>query len=81
MDVGFYNVIPFGNREHALKVAQERYALATYFDERSQLTKALQVYQVPVKVFLEDGVIKKTWLDATIDRRAQADFRDWLSRL
>jgi thiol-disulfide isomerase/thioredoxin len=80
-DVRFIYVIPFGNKDQALKAAQSKYAFETFFDDGSMLSRSLQVYQVPLKVFLEDGIIKKTWVDATFDSQGQAEFKDWLNGL
>lgn len=80
-DVAFYGVIPFGNREAALKKAESKYAFETFFDDRSMLSRNLQVYQVPIKIFVEDGTIRKTWLDATVDSDQQAAFKTWLNGL
>ena len=80
-DVGFFYVIPFGNKDQVLKSAKSKYAFETFFDEGSMLSRSLQVYEVPLKVFLEDGVIKKTWREATVNKQRQDEFRDWLSRL
>jgi hypothetical protein len=80
-DVSFIYVIPFGNKDQVLKVAQSKYAFETFFDNGSMLSRSLQVYQVPVKVFLEDGIIKKTWFDATVTTQGQTEFKNWLSGL
>jgi hypothetical protein len=80
-DISFIYVIPFGNKQQALQLAQNKYAVETFYDNGSMLSKSLQVYQVPVKIFLENGVIKKTWLDATGDDQEQAEFKDWLRSL
>lgn len=80
-DVNFIYVIPFGNKNVVLKSAKDKYDLEPFFDEGSNVSKTLDLYQVPIKVFLEDGVIKKTWLDATVDNQKQAEFKDWLNRL
>lgn len=80
-DVKFIYVIPFGNKAQALNAAESKYAATTVFDDASRLSKALQVYQVPIKLFVEDGIMKKTWLDATVDKHSQAEFTSWLSRL
>lgn len=80
-DVSFIYVIPFGIKDEALKAAQGKYAAETFFDNGSMLSRSLQLYQVPIKVFLENGIIKKTWLDATFDDQAQAEFKDWLKGL
>lgn len=81
-DVGFYYVIPFGPKDEVLKSAQSKYALETFYDEGSMLAKSLEVYRVPTMLFLEDGVIKKTWLDgATVEEKSQAKFKEWLASL
>jgi cell division protein FtsI/penicillin-binding protein 2 len=81
-DVSFYYVIPFGLKEEVLKSAQSKYALETFYDEGSMLAKTLEVYRVPTMLFLEDGIIKKTWLDgATVEEKSQAKFKQWLESL
>lgn len=80
-DVSFYFVIPFGKKELALKEAQSKYAFETVFDDRSMLSRSLQVYQVPIKIFLQDGIIKRTWYDATTEPDKQAEFKQWLNAL
>jgi hypothetical protein len=80
-DVRFYYVIPFGIKDKALAAANKKYVFETFFDNRSMLSRSLQVSQVPIKVFVEDGIMKKTWADATVDEQRQAEFRDWLNGL
>ena len=81
-DVSFYYIIPFGMKDMVLKSAQEKYALDTYFDEESTIAKKLEIYRVPTMLYLEDGVIKKTWLDgATVEPQSQEKFKQWLASL
>lgn len=80
-DVSFFYVIPMGVKADVLKEAQDKYAFETFFDEGSMLAKQLEVYQAPLKVFLVDGVIKKTWVEATVTAERQSDFKDWLSNV
>ena len=80
-DVNFFYVIPMGVKADVLREAEEKYAFETFFDEGSMLAKELEVYQVPLKVFLQDGVIKKTWVEATVTAQRQANFKAWLSSL
>jgi hypothetical protein len=47
----------------------------------SNLSKSLEIYQAPIKIFLEDGIIKRTWLDATDGNQKEAEFKDWLGGL
>ncbi len=80
-DVSFIYVLPFGNKNLVLKSAQSKYSLDPFYDDGSNLSRKLEIYQVPIKVFLEDGIIKKTWMDATVDNQRQAEFKDWLRGL
>jgi len=81
-DVRFFYVIPFGDKDEVLKAAQSKFAFETFFDQGSMLSKSLEVYQVPIAVFLEDGTIKKTWLEgARVDNQGQDEFKHWLSSL
>lgn len=81
-DVSFFYVIPFGLKDDVLKSAQSKYKLETFYDEGSTLAKALEVYRVPTMLFIEDGIIKKTWLDgATVEPLSQVKFKQWLESL
>jgi len=79
--VNFIYIIPFGNKEETLKLAHEKYALEPFFDEGSMLARKLQLRQVPIKVFVEDGIIKQTWIDAILTSEEQSDFNHWLNTL
>lgn len=80
-DVRFFYVIPFGNKDLVLKWAQGKYALEPFYDDGSNLSRSLEIYEVPLKVFLDDGIIRKTWLEATVNDQRGAEFKDWLSGL
>src|SRR5215510_9907408 len=41
-NVRFFGVIPFGQRDQALKTAQSKYAFETFFDQQSMLSRSLQ---------------------------------------
>ncbi|MET0623361.1 MAG: hypothetical protein ABW250_10320 [Pyrinomonadaceae bacterium] len=77
-DLKFLYVIPFGNKAEGLKTAQAKYTLTPFYDSGSNLSRSLDIYQVPIKVFLEDGIIRKVWLDATSSDRERAEFKAWL---
>jgi hypothetical protein len=80
-DISFFYIIPFGNKDQVLELAQSKYAREPFYDNGSNLSRELQAYQVPIKIFLEDGTIKKVWLEATVDNQKQAEFKDWLKGL
>ena len=77
-DVRFIYVIPFGNKEKTLELAQNKYALNPFFDDGSMLSKKLELRQVPIKIFIEDGIIKRTWINASLTSEKQAEFKEWL---
>lgn len=79
-DIPFVYVIPFGNQDYLLKQAQGKYAFETYFDVGMQLAKTLEISSVPIKVYLEDGIIRKTWIGGS-DNKKRAEFEDWLTHL
>ena len=79
--VSFFYVIPFGNKNVVLKSAQSKYAREPVYDNGSNVAKTLEIYQVPIKVFLEDGIIKRTWVDATVTPEKQTEFKNWLRDL
>jgi len=70
-----------GIKTEVLKEAQDKYCLETFFDQGSMLAKKLEVYQVPLKVFLEDGIIKKIWVEATVTDQRRSEFQNWLKEL
>jgi hypothetical protein len=80
-DVSYYFVIPFGMKEQMLQEARRKYAFETFYDEGSMLSRALQLYQVPLQVYLEDGVIKKTWVDSIAYTHGEDEYKRWLSSL
>lgn len=80
-DVRFFYVIPMGVRSEVLKEASEKYCFETFFDQGSMLARKLEVYQVPIKVFIEDGIIKRVWLEATVTEEKKSEFRNWLNAL
>jgi len=80
-NVRFFGVIPFGLRDQALKLAQSKYVFETFFDQHSELSRSLQIYQVPIKIYVEDGIIRKVWLDATTEPDQQTAFTQWLNAL
>ena len=80
-DVRFVYVIPFGNKNTVLNLAQSKYALEPLYDNGSNVAKTLEMNQVPIKLFLEDGIIRRTWVDATLTPERQTEFKNWLRDL
>lgn len=79
-DVAFYGLVPFGQRPDSATVA-EKFPFRVFYDESSSFVLAMGINRVPVKVFLEDGIIKKGWIGAAITDQARTSFVDWLDGL
>lgn len=80
-DVRFIYLIPFGNKDENLRLGHEKYSSEPFFDVGSNLSRKLQLYQVPLKVFIDDGIIKKTFIDSAINPQTQKEFSNWLGSL
>lgn len=80
-DVRFYGVISFGDMESSLKLAKQKFPFAVFYDRGFRLASQLGIKRVPIKIFVDNGVIKKSWGGATVDEKAKADFASWLSEV
>lgn len=80
-DVTFYGVISFGATEASIKTVDKEFPFKTYFDREPRLAGALGLYRVPIKIFIEDGIIRKSWKGASTDESSRAEFSKWLEGL
>ena len=80
-DVRFYGVISYGDMERALREAKQKFPFEVYYDRGFKLASQLGINRVPIKIFLDNGVIKKSWGGATVDEKAKADFIQWLAEV
>lgn len=80
-DVRFYGVLPFAAEKDALKSAEGKFPFRVFLDQGFTLSDALTIREVPIKIFLEDGIVKKTWIGSTTFYKAEGDFKDWLTSL
>lgn len=78
-DVRFVGVISFGDMESSLREARQKFPFKVFYDRGFQLAGHLGIKRVPVKIYVDNGIIKKSWGGATIDEKAQADFVRWLT--
>ena len=76
-DVSFYGLVPFGPRPDS----ENTFPFRVFFDEDNSFVRSLGINRVPVKVFLEDGVIKKGWIGADVTDQAKTSFIEWLDGL
>ena len=80
-DVRFYGVISFGDMESSLKQAKEKFPFAVFYDRGFRLASQLGISRVPIKIFVDNGIIRKSWGGATVDEKAKADFASWLGEV
>ena len=80
-DVRFVGVISFGDMESSLRDARQKFPFKVFYDRGFQLAGQLGIKRVPVKIYVDNGIITKSWGGATIDEKAQADFVRWLTEV
>jgi len=76
-DIRFYGVLSFG-AESDLLTAGDKFPFELYFDRGGQLRDALAINGVPIKLYLEDGVVKKVWLGSAVALHQEQAFDEWL---
>ena len=80
-DVAFYGIVPFGNRPDSPAAAEKAFPLRIFYDEDNAFVATMGLNRTPVKVFLEDGIIKKGWIGAALTNEAKQSFVQWLDSL
>jgi hypothetical protein len=80
-DVTFYGLVPFGPRPKSPAAAEKMFPFKIFFDQENSFIATMGINRVPVKVFLEDGIIKKGWIGAAITEKDQKSFIEWLDTL
>jgi len=80
-DVTFYGLIPFGPRPKSPAAGEKMFPFKTFYDRDNSFIITMGINRIPVKVFLEDGVIKKGWIGAAITEKDQKSFIEWLDTL
>lgn len=77
-DVAFYGLVPFGTHPNSPDVAEKMFPFRIFYDEGDSFVSAMGINRVPVKVYLEDGIIKKGWIGAALTDQAKQSFVEWL---
>jgi peroxiredoxin len=80
-DLRFIGVISFGESKDVLAAAEGKFPFKLYFDEGFRLARGLGINRVPIKIYVEDGVVKKTWVGSTIYHQSENEFNAWLDSL
>jgi peroxiredoxin len=80
-DVRFLGVVSFGESKEALAGAETKFPFKLYFDEGFRMARGLGINRVPIKIYLEDGIVKKTWVGSTTYHHSEKEFNEWLDSL
>lgn len=80
-DVAFYGIVPFGQRPESAEAEAQKFPFKVFYDENDSFVFSMGINRVPVKVYLEDGIIKKGWIGAVRTDEAKASFVNWLDSL
>jgi hypothetical protein len=67
--------------EYSLREARRKFPFEVFYDRGFKLAGQLGIKRVPIKIFVDNGVIKKSWGGATVDEKAKADFIRWLAEV
>ncbi len=80
-DVKFYGVASFGKVKESIDSSEYKFPFEVLFDGDSMLAIGLGIKKVPIKIYLEDGIIKKVWGGATTDETKKQEFISWLEKV
>lgn len=80
-DIEFYGVNSFEQTEESKKRAETLYPFKVYRDGGIKLAGTLDLTRVPIKIYLEDGIIKRSWDGASADEQSKVEFTRWLAEL
>ena len=80
-DVTFYGLVPFGTRPDSPGDVEKKFPFRIFYDENHVFVMSMGINRVPVKVFLENGIIRKGWIGAAQTDEAKSSFTHWLDSL
>ena len=80
-DISFYGVATLASKDASLKASEELFPFKTFYDDEGMLTLNLGITRMPVKIFLEDGIVKETWGGASKTQEIQDDFVAWVENV
>ena len=80
-DVAFYGIIPFGTRPASPDPEVQKFPFEVFYDQNDSFVYSMGINRVPVKVYLEDGIIKKGWIGAVRNDEGKTTFVNWLDSL
>ena len=80
-EINFLGVVSFGVGKTIPESLEKEFPFKLYLDTEPRLAAKLGLFRIPIKVFLEDGIIRKSWKGATSSDAERAEFAKWLDDL
>ena len=80
-DVSFFGLVPFGKPPDPSPTGEKVFPFRVLFDDGNSFVRTMGINRVPVKVFLEDGIIKKGWIGAAMTDQSKQSFVEWFDSL
>lgn len=80
-EINFLGVVSFGGGGAIPESLEKEFPFKLYLDTEPRLAGKLGLYRLPIKVFLEDGIIRKSWKGATNNDAERAEFAKWVDDL
>ena len=77
-DVSFYGIITFGRKVSSPTEAEGAFPFKVFYDDGFYLAPKLGINRVPIKLYLEDGVMRRSWGGASMNDEAKNKFVQWL---
>lgn len=77
--IPFYGIVLFSSDREILEYVETKFPFRVFLDKDSLLRKAFDIKGVPIKLYLENGIVKKAWIGST--QESQRDFISWLDSL
>jgi len=80
-DIKFYGIVSFAKSNDVLEAALNRFPFEVLYDSNGFLASSLKITKVPIKIYIQDGIIKKVWGGATITERRKSEFINWFENV
>ncbi len=72
-NIRFYGALLFWSDQSVAHI-ENKFPMKLFFDQDSVLRQSLEVKSVPLKIFLEDGVVRKIWAGTPTNSQTEGEF-------
>lgn len=69
----FYGVLMFWS-DYSIDKVEANFPIKLFFDEHSLLRKSFEIKSVPIKLFVENGIVRKVWTGAATNSQIESAF-------